>query len=125
MLATREEKICNLISDPIEGQRKAQIIPSEIKKVLDKYPEIISKGDWNISNCNLVEHEIHLEYDRLIKSPVQYINLRLADWLKGELQKMEEIGVIRKLCSPYASSIIIVEVLRSDGKWKIRSEEHT
>ena len=23
MLATREEKICNLISDPIEGQRKA------------------------------------------------------------------------------------------------------
>ena len=33
---------------------------------------------------------------------------------------MEEIGVIRKSCSPYASSITIVEVLRSDGKWKIR-----
>ncbi len=45
MLTTHEEKICNLISDPIEGQGKAQVIPSEIKKVLDKYPEIISKGD--------------------------------------------------------------------------------
>ncbi len=45
MIATREEKICNLISDPIEGQRKAQVIPPEIKKVLDKYPEVISKGD--------------------------------------------------------------------------------
>ena len=33
---------------------------------------------------------------------------------------MEEIGVIRKLCSPYASLIIIVEVLKSDSKWKIR-----
>ncbi len=33
---------------------------------------------------------------------------------------MEEIGVIRKSCSLYASPIIIVEVLRSDGKWKIR-----
>ncbi len=33
---------------------------------------------------------------------------------------MEEIGVIQKSCSLYASSITIVEVLRSDGKWKIR-----
>ncbi len=116
MLATREEKICNLISDPIEGQRKAQVIPPEIQKVLDKYLEVIFKGDWDIGNCNLIEHEIHLEHDRPIKSPVQYINPRLADWLKGELQKMEEIGVIQKSCSPYASLITIVEVLRSDGK---------
>ena len=33
---------------------------------------------------------------------------------------MEEIGVIRKSCSPYASPITIVEVLRLDGKCKIR-----
>ncbi len=116
MLATHEEKICNLISDPIEGQRKAQVIPPNIQKVLDKYSEVISKGNWDIGNCNLVEHEIHLEHDRPIKSPVRYINPRLADWLKKELQKMEEIGVIRKSCSPYASPITIVEVLRSDGK---------
>ena len=45
MLAICEEKICNLISDPIEGQGKAQVIPPEIKKVLDKYPEVILKGD--------------------------------------------------------------------------------
>ncbi len=78
MLATREEKICNLISDPIEGQRKAQVIPSKIQRVLDKYPEVISKGDWDISNCNLVEHEIHLEHDRPIKSPVRYINPQVS-----------------------------------------------
>ncbi len=70
MLATHEEKICNLISDPIEGQGKAQVIPFKIKKVLDKYPEVISKGDWDIDNCNLVEHEIHLKHDRPIKSPI-------------------------------------------------------
>ncbi len=45
MLATHEEKICNLISDLIEGQRKTQVIPSGIKKILDKYLEVISKGD--------------------------------------------------------------------------------
>ena len=70
VLATHEEKICNLISDLIEGQKEVQVIPPEIKKVLDKYPEVISKGDWDIGNCNLVEHEIHFEYDRSIKSPV-------------------------------------------------------
>ncbi len=70
MIATREEKICNLISDPVEGQRETQVIPSEIKKILDKYPEVIFQGDWDIGNCNLVEHEIHLEHDRPIKSPV-------------------------------------------------------
>src|SRR6266540_7454786 len=120
MLVTHEEKICNLISDPIEGQRKAQVISPEIKKVLDKYLEVIFKRDWNIGNCNLVEYEIHLKYDRPIKSPVRYINPRLADWLKGELQKMKEIEVIRKSCSSYASPITIVEVLRLNDKWKIR-----
>ncbi len=30
MLATQEEKICNLISNPIEGQRKPQAIPPKI-----------------------------------------------------------------------------------------------
>ena len=116
MLATCEEKICNLISDSIEGQRKAQVISPEIKKVLDKYSEVISKEDWDIGNCNLVEYEIHLERDRLIKSSVQYINPRLANWLKGKLQKMEKIGVIQKSCNLYALPITIVEVLRSDGK---------
>ncbi len=116
ILATCNEKICNLISDPIKGQRKAQMIPSEIQKVFDKYPNVISKGDQDISNYNLVEYEIHLEYDRPIKSPVQYINPRLADWLKGELQKIEKIEVIKKSCNSYTSPIIIVEVLRSDGK---------
>ncbi len=33
---------------------------------------------------------------------------------------MEKIGVIQKSCSPYASPIMIVEVLWSDSKWKIR-----
>ncbi len=70
ILATYKEKICNLISDLIEGQKEAQVIPPEIKKVLDKYPEVISKEDQDIGNCNLVEHEIHFEHDRLIKSPV-------------------------------------------------------
>ena len=45
VLATCKKKICNLISDLIKGQRKIQVILSEIQKVLDKYLEVILKGD--------------------------------------------------------------------------------
>ena len=87
MLITYKEKVCNFISNLIKGQRKAQVISFKIQKVLDKYLEVISKEDWNIGNCNLVEHKIHLEYSKPIKSSVWYINPRLADWLKKEFQK--------------------------------------
>ena len=70
ILATCEKKICNLISNLIEGQRKVQVIPLEIQKILDKYLEVILKEDWDISNCNLVEYEIHFKHDRPIKSLV-------------------------------------------------------
>jgi len=79
-----KEKIYNLISDPIEGQRKTQVIPFEIQKILDKYSKVILKGDWNIGNYNLVEYEIYLKHDKFIKSPVWYINSKLTDWLKDE-----------------------------------------
>ncbi len=68
MLAIRKEKVCNLISNLLEKQRKVQIILPEIQKVFDKYPKIILKGDQNIRNCNLVKHEIYFEYNKLIKS---------------------------------------------------------
>jgi len=45
MLAIRKEKVCNLISNLLEKQRKVQIILPEIQKVFDKYPKIILKGD--------------------------------------------------------------------------------
>ena len=38
---------------------------------------------------------------------------------------MKEIKVIQKLCSPYASPITIVKVLRLDGKQKIRLYNNT
>ena len=68
---------------------------------------------------NLVEYEIYLEHDWLIKRPVRYVNPRLADWLKKKLERMETMRVIWKFYSPYTSPIIIVEVEKPDGTTKI------
>ena len=45
ILAIYEEKIYNLINDLIEGQKEILIISPEIRRVLNKYSEVISKGD--------------------------------------------------------------------------------
>ena len=115
---TEVETIHNLTTNPISEER-LPTIPKEIQKVIDRYLKVISKGEWDIGYTDLVEHEIHLEYDRPIKRPVRYVNPRLADWLKKELERMEVMQVIRKLCSPYASSITIVEVEKADRTTKI------
>ncbi len=70
ILTTWEEKICNLINNSIKGQRKAKVILPEIQKVLNKYPEVILKRDWNIGNCNLIKHKIYFEHDKPIKSSI-------------------------------------------------------
>ncbi len=80
---------------------------------------MILKGEWGIGYTDLVKYEIHLEHDHPIKKPVRYINLRLADWFKKELKRIETMEVIWKSYNPYTSFIIIVEVKKSDRTIKI------
>ena len=110
--------IHNLTSNLILKE-KLPIILKEIQEIINWHPKVISKGEWDISYTDLVEHEIYLKYDHLIKRPVRYINSRLADWLKKELKRIETMGVIQKLCSPYTLPITIVEVEKSDRTTKI------
>src|SRR6266540_5516815 len=115
---TEVKTIHNLTTNLISEER-LPTIPKEIQEVIDRYLKVISKGEWDIGYTDLIEHEIHLEYDHLIKRPVRYVNPRLADWLKKELERMETMQVIRKLCSLYASSITIVEVEKANRTTKI------
>ncbi len=50
---------------------------------------------------------------------MKYVNPRLADWFKKELERIETMGVIQKSCSSYASPITIVKVEKPDRTTKI------
>ena len=76
-------------------EKKLPTILKEIQEVIDRYLKVISKEEQNIRYTDLIEHEIYLEHDCLIKKPVRYMNLRLTDQLKKELKKMETIGSFR------------------------------
>src|SRR6266542_5467132 len=103
------ETINNLTTNLISKEKLLEIL-TKIQKIIDRYLKVISKEEWDIGYTDLIKHEIHLEHDHPIKRPVRYVNSRLADWLKKELERIKTIEVIRKLCSSYASPITIVEV---------------
>ncbi len=68
---TEIETIHNLTTNLILEERLPTIL-KEIQKVIDRHLKVISKGEWDISYTDLVEYEIHLEHDHLIKRPVRY-----------------------------------------------------
>src|SRR6266498_3819880 len=65
------EVIHNLTTNLISEEKLFEIL-KEIQEVIDCHPKVISKGEWDISHTDLVEHKIYLEYDCPIKRPVRY-----------------------------------------------------
>jgi len=112
------KSINNLTTNLILKEKLSKIL-KKIQEIIDWYPKIILKEEWDIGYTNLVKHEIYLKHDCLIKRLIRYVNPRLADWLKKELKRMETMGVIWKSCSPYALPITIMEVEKLDKTTKI------
>ena len=46
-----------------EEQDEEEDIVKEVKKLLREYQDIVSKGDHDIENCNIVKHAIRLTDD--------------------------------------------------------------
>src|ERR1044072_4718174 len=46
-----------------ESDEEENIIQEEIDEILNEYQDIVSKGDHNIENCNLIEYAIKLTDD--------------------------------------------------------------
>ena len=85
------EIIHNLITNLISEEKLLTIL-KKIQEVINQHPKIISKEEWDIKYTDLIQYEIYLENNCLIKKLVKYVNLRLADWLKKELKRMETMG---------------------------------
>ena len=85
---------------------------SEVYKLLYRYRDVFTERPGTTS---LVEHKIEMVGDSRSKSyPIPY-NLR--DFLREDMEKMIEMGVIRKSDSPCSSPIVIVR--KKDGTDRI------
>ena len=66
---------------------------------------------------SLVEHKIEMLEDRPIRCKSYPIPYNLRESLRNDIEKMIEMGVIRKSDSPYSSPIVIVR--KKDGTNRI------
>ena len=85
--------------------------PSEAKalaKLLVKYQDTFSKGEWDIGMTNLTEHVIKTGDAAPIKQAPRRVPLAYAGEEKKAIDDLLEKGVIRKSTSPWASPIVLV-----------------
>jgi hypothetical protein len=76
--------------------------------VLGNFADICAKSQTEIGRTSEIKHRIYLERDAPIAQKPYRLNPENAKFLKGELQRMEANGIIRRSYSPWASPVVIV-----------------
>ncbi|RUS77523.1 hypothetical protein EGW08_014707 [Elysia chlorotica] len=86
----------------------------EIQLLVEKFSDIFSDRP---GDTNLAEHRIDLTSDVPIRQTPYAVPFALRSSLRKELQQMEDLGIIRKSNSPYASPVVVVK--KKDGSNRI------
>ena len=82
--------------------------------LLTSFRDICAKSQTEIGRTNLIKHKIYIGDARPISQAPYRINPKNKEFLKKEIVKMEENGIIRKSCSPWASPVVIVDKKGAD-----------
>ena len=86
----------------------------ELQMLVERFSEIFSDGP---GDTNLAQHRIDLTSDVPVRQTPYAVPFALKSSLKKELQQMEDLGIIRKSDSPYASPVVVVK--KKDGSNRI------
>ncbi|RUS69253.1 hypothetical protein EGW08_022986 [Elysia chlorotica] len=86
----------------------------EIQLLVEKFSDIFSDRP---GDTNLAEHRIDLTSDVPVRQTPYAVPFALRSSLRKELQQMEDLGIIRKSNSPYASPVVVVK--KKDGSNRI------
>ena len=86
----------------------------ELQLMVQRFSEIFSDRP---DDTNLAEHRIDLTSNVSIHQTAHPVQFALQPSLKKELQQMEDLGIIRKSDSPYASPVVVVK--KKDGSNRI------
>ena len=78
----------------------------ELQMLVQRFSDIFSDRP---GNTNLAEHRIDLTSDIPVRQTPYAVPFALKSSLKKELQQMEDLGIIRKSDSPYASPVVVVK----------------
>jgi len=76
--------------------------------MIDKYADICAGSQTKIGHTNFIKHHIITSNATPIAQSAYRSNSRNLAFIKEEIMKMEEQGLIRKSASPWASPVVVV-----------------
>src|ERR1044072_4588056 len=91
-------------------------IEKEVEELLREYQDIVSKGDHDIGNCDIVEHAIRLTDDIPTTCRLRPRSPKKNKWIEAQIKEMLKNGVIEKSKSPYTANVVVVGKKDGDGE---------
>ncbi|VDH93925.1 Hypothetical predicted protein [Mytilus galloprovincialis] len=115
------QTVCPVTNNDYLGKMDVGSLTSEqqlqLKDVISKYSDTLSKGEDDIGFCNKIEHQIPTADDVPIRVPHRRIPPNQWSEVREYLQNALKMGVIRESSSPYAAPVVIVP--KKNGKLRI------
>ena len=88
----------------------------QARKLLLKWEHLFACSDLDLGKTSLIKHQIELTDLMLFKEHYQCIPPHMYDDVMAHLHKMLDISAIRKLHSPWPSTVVLVQ--KKDGSLK-------
>ena len=85
------------------------------KDLLVNSADVFAKTDLDLGKCNIIKHAIKITDPQPFKEHYRRIPPHLYEEVKKHLQKMVEVGAIRRRFSPWASVVVLLE-----KRWGLR-----
>ena len=92
------------------------VTQEEIDEILNEFQDVVSKGDHDIGNCNLIEHAIRLIDDIPTTCRLRQRVPKENEWIENQIEEMLKNGVIEKSRSPYTANVVVVGKKDGEGK---------
>ena len=89
----------------------------KVTELLNEHKDVFSSGSFDLGECVVVPHEIHVVDGPPIRLPYRRLPPSQVDDIKQMLQEMLEQGIIRQSKSPFASPIVVVK--KKDGSLRL------
>lgn len=85
----------------------------KVKGLLERHAAVFSTGENDLGRTQLAMHQIDTGDAKPIKMPPRRVPLHLQQEVSDHIKQMQEAGVIRPSCSPWAAPV--VPVRKKDG----------
>ena len=106
------EDFCDKFLESLQTNLQSDQV-QDVWKMIGRYADVFSQHDMDLGHAKSVTHRICLTDDTPFEEGSRRIPLDMIEDVRKHLQEMADLGVIRRLNSPYASNIVLVK--KKDG----------